>query len=65
MLFEVPYNFDEALIPFYKKHASCINFLYLPPYKEDLDNTRTSIQTNIKDVVTCPYPGKNTNIIFV
>lgn len=48
MLFEVPYNFDEGLIPFYKKYASRINFLYLPPYKDDLDNTRTSIQTNIK-----------------
>lgn len=48
MLFEVPYNFDEAIIPFYKKYASYINYLYLPPYKDDLDNTRSSIQTQTK-----------------
>lgn len=47
-LFEVPYNFDESLISFYKKNKSYINFLYLPPYKDDLLNTRTSIETNSK-----------------
>ena len=46
MLFEVPYNFDENLIKFYKKNRSYINYLYLPPYKDDSANTRTSIQTN-------------------
>lgn len=46
MLFEVPYNFDEQLITFYKKNKSFINYLYLPPYKEDSANTRTSIQTS-------------------
>ena len=45
MLFEVPYNFDENLIKFYKKNKSFINYLYLPPYEEDSANTRTSIQT--------------------
>lgn len=45
MRFEVPYNFDEALIPFYRKYTSLINYLYLPPFKDDLENTRTSIQT--------------------
>lgn len=48
MLYEVPYNFDEALIPFYKKNAAYINFLYLPPYKDDAINTRSSIQTQKK-----------------
>lgn len=47
-LFEVPYNFDETLIKYYKKHSSRINFLYIPPYKDDLLNTRSSIQTSIK-----------------
>lgn len=47
-LFEVPYNFDEPLIKFYKKHAHRINYLYIPPYKNDLFNTRSSIQTNVK-----------------
>lgn len=47
MLFEVPYNFDENLIKFYKKNKSFINYLYLPPYKDDSTNTRTSIQTSI------------------
>lgn len=46
MLFEVPYNFDENLIKFYKKNKSFINYLYLPPYEEDSANTRTSIQTS-------------------
>lgn len=46
MLFEVPYNFDENLIKFYKKNKSFINYLYLPPYKDDSANTRTSIQTS-------------------
>ena len=45
-LFEVPYNFDEKLIKYYKKHASRINFLYIPPYKDDSIHTRSSIQTN-------------------
>lgn len=46
--FEVPYNFDEDLIKFYIKHTSYINFLYLPPFKEDLINTRSSIQSSSK-----------------
>lgn len=46
MLFEVPYNFDESLLTYYEKNRKHINFLYLPPYKEDSDNTRTILQTN-------------------
>lgn len=48
MLFEVPYNFNKSLISFYKKHSSFINFLFLPPYKEDSTNTRTYIETKKK-----------------
>lgn len=44
--FEVPYNFDMELVLYYKKHFDRINFLYLPPYKEDAINTRSSIQTH-------------------
>lgn len=47
MLFEVPYNFDEKLLHFYKKNKSYISYIYLPPFKDDSPNTRTSIQTNI------------------
>ncbi|OWV23693.1 hypothetical protein B7982_04475 [Fibrobacter sp. UWB2] len=43
--FEVPYNFDEELIPFYKEYSNYVNFLFLPPYKDDLINTRTIIQS--------------------
>lgn len=47
-LFEVPYNFDESLLKFYSNNASHINFLYLPPYKDDTINTRFAIQTSTK-----------------
>lgn len=47
-LFEVPYNFSISLLNFYKKHSSYISFLYLPPYKDDSINTRTSIETKKK-----------------
>lgn len=47
-LFEVPYNFSKSLVIFYKKYAKNINFLYLPPYKDDSINTRTSIETKKK-----------------
>lgn len=46
--FEVPYNFNESLILFYKKYASYISFLFLPPYKDDAINTRSSIETKKK-----------------
>lgn len=46
--FEVPYNFDESLIAFYGKYAAFINYLYLPPFKEDSTNTRTIFETNKK-----------------
>lgn len=47
-LFEVPYNFSRSLVNFYKKYINCINFIYLPPYKDDSINTRTSIETKKK-----------------
>lgn len=46
--FEVPYNFDESIIEYYKKNIEHINFLYVPPYQDDLANTRSSIQTKTK-----------------
>lgn len=58
MLFEVPYNFDERLIPFYQKYSKYINFVYLPPYKDDSANTRTSIQTTIKGHCYMPLSRK-------
>ena len=48
VLFEVPYNFTESLIPFYKRYSSLINYLFLPPYYSDSKNTRTSIETKKK-----------------
>ena len=48
MQFEVPYNFDEKLIKYYQKNASHINYLYLPAYKDDSPNTRSTIQTKTK-----------------
>lgn len=46
--FEVPYNFDEELIPYYQKYSCIINFLFLPPYKDDAFNTRTYLQGKVK-----------------
>ena len=40
--FELPYNFDENILDYYKVNSSYINFLYLPPYKEDLKNSRSN-----------------------
>ncbi len=54
MLYEVPYNFDEKLIDFYSNYKSFVNYLYIPPYKDDSDNTRTSIQT--KSIGHCYMP---------
>lgn len=53
-LFEVPYNFDDALIPFYTRYSSNISFLFLPPYWEDSDNTRTYFQTEVKGCCYMP-----------
>lgn len=52
--FEVPYNFNFSLIAFYKKFASCVNYLYIPPYKDDAPNTRTSIETKRKGLSYMP-----------
>lgn len=66
-LFEVPYNFDEKLIKYYKKHADRINFLYIPPYKDDLLNTRSAIQTNVKGHCYMPHSREEyeRHLIFV
>ena len=53
--FEVPYNFSESLIPFYKRYGSSISYLFLPPYPSDSINTRTSIETRKKGC--CYIPG--------
>jgi len=47
-MFEVPYNFSLSLIRFYAKHSTKISFLFLPPYKDDSINSRTSIETKKK-----------------
>ncbi|MGM9847655.1 MAG: hypothetical protein ACI31F_06860 [Muribaculaceae bacterium] len=46
--FEVPYNFDEEILPYYEKYSGFINFLFLPPYKDDTFNTRTYLQSKMK-----------------
>lgn len=46
--FEVPYNFDEEILPYYQKNSNFINFLFLPPYYEDSTNTRTKLQSKVK-----------------
>lgn len=46
--FEVPYNFDLQLLEYYKKRNNFISHLFLPPFKDDLSNTRSFIETNIK-----------------
>lgn len=55
-LFEVPYNFDESLIQFYKRYISNISYIFLPPFKDDLTNTRTYIESDTKG---CCYMPKN------
>ncbi|GEM_PF-909306 len=52
--FEVPYNFDEEIIPYYKHYLPYVNFLFLPPYSEDLMNTRTYLQSNKKNFSYMP-----------
>lgn len=46
--FEVPYNFAKTLIPFYAKYNDKIRFIYLPPFRDDSINTRSSIETKKK-----------------
>lgn len=43
--YEVPYNFVKGLVTFYAKYRTFIRFLYLPPFREDSINTRSSIET--------------------
>lgn len=52
--FEVPYNFSKSLILYYKSHAEYISYIFLPPYKEDSLNTRTSIETKRKGYCYMP-----------
>lgn len=52
--FEVPYNFDKNLVSFYKKNENYINFIFLPPYKEDLINTRTIIESDVLEECYMP-----------
>lgn len=47
-LFEVPYNFSKKLIAFYASHSSYISYLFVPPYKDDSLNTRSTIETKRK-----------------
>lgn len=56
--FEVPYNFDEELIPYYANYLQFINFLFLPPYFEDSINTRTCLQSKIKGFSYMPQTRK-------
>lgn len=67
MEYEVPYNFDEGLIKFYKKNSHFIRYIYLPPYKDDCSNTRTIIETNVKGKCYMPQSReeyeRNLNII--
>ena len=42
--FEVPYNFDEELVDYYESKSNYINYLFLPPFADDLINTRTCMQ---------------------
>lgn len=46
--FEVPYNFDEEIIPYYANYLQFVNFLFLPPYSKDSINTRKCLQSKIK-----------------
>jgi hypothetical protein len=52
--FEVPYNFDEVLIPFYQQQKEYINFIFLPPFREDLRNTRTIVEGCTKGLCYMP-----------
>lgn len=46
--FEVPYSFNEEILPYYELYSRSINFLFLPPYYEDSFNTRTCLQGKVK-----------------
>lgn len=56
--FEVPYGFDELILPYYKHYSSYINFLFLPPYADDSINTRTSLQSRVKGQTYMPSSRK-------
>lgn len=58
MKFEVPYNFDLQLLEYYKKRKNFISHLFLPPFKDDLCNTRSLIETNIKGKSYMPKSRK-------
>lgn len=47
-LFEVPYNFSRKLLSFYVRNLDKISYLFVPPFKNDSINTRSSIETHRK-----------------
>lgn len=47
-LFEVPYNFSRKLLSFYVRNLDKISCLFVPPFKNDSINTRSSIETHRK-----------------
>jgi len=46
--FEVPYNFSKKLLFYYRSNKKYINYVFVPPYKDDSPNTRSSIETHRK-----------------
>lgn len=54
-LFEVPYNFSKKVLTFYSKNSNRISFVFVPPYKNDSINTRSSIETHRKG--SCYMPN--------
>lgn len=53
--FEVPYNFSKKLLSFYCNNRDRISFLFIPSYKDDYANTRSSIETHRKG--SCYMPN--------
>lgn len=47
-LFEVPYNFSKKLLSYYERNKKHISYVFVPPYKDDSQNTRSSIETHRK-----------------
>lgn len=56
--FEVPYSFDEDIIPYYAHYSTHVNFLFLPPFYKDLMNTRTCLQSKVKGFSYMPQTRK-------
>ena len=56
--FEVPYSFDEDIIPYYTHYSTLVNFLFLPPFYKDSMNTRTCLQSKVKGFSYMPQTRK-------